>query len=203
MNRYLKSIKDTVDKLDGTHPKKEYRLLEQMEEKLLLYEYQCALEKMDFSLDKESKGFRHIVRYVRDRIEDLFGENIFASTDKYRLMQMWISSKDKNECLEIFMVRTSPRQYKIGVCAYKKGFESAIYYANMYGRKKLLEFHKSSTRGDVLSPLVSKLPGFRKSEDNFYLLTLPAPSSMSEFKKNIFPKFKAAYESMRELSTDW
>lgn len=200
MNIYLKRIKDIVNKLDGTNPKRDYHLLEQMDDKMLLYEYECELEKMDFSLDEESKGFRHIVRYIRSYVEDVFGDMIFADTDKYRLMQMWCSNKDENECLEIFMIRTSRQRFKIGVCAYRKGFKSALFYANMYGKKKLLEFHKASKRGDVLSPVISKLPCFRKSEENFYVLTLPAPSSMDEFKKQIFPKFKAAYLVLYQLN---
>ena len=203
MNKYLKRLKDAVNKLDGTNPKKDYRLLEQMDDKMLLFEYKCELEKMDFSLDEESGGFRYIARYVRKIIEDMYGDWVFVSTDKYYLGTAWYSEKDKNECLEIFMVRTPRRQYKIGVCAYRKGFEIAMSYVGMFGKKKLLEFHKPSTRGDVLSPVISKLPGFRKSEENFYLLTLPAVSSMDEFKKTIFPKFKSAYDVMHELSKDW
>ncbi|MDD6337788.1 MAG: hypothetical protein PUC15_05305 [Lentisphaeria bacterium] len=203
MNRYLKQLKDAINKLDGTNPKKEYRLLEQMDDKMLLLEYKWELEKMDFSLDEEGKGFRHIVSYIRNYVENEFGDRIFADTDKYRLMQMWSSDKDKDECLEIFLLRTPRQQFKIGICAYRKGFESAIYYANMYGKKKLLEFHKPSKRGDVLSSIVSKLPGFRKAEENYYLLTLSAVSSMAEFKKTIFPKFKSAYEAMHELSKNW
>ena len=203
MNRHLKQLKDAINKLDGTNPKKEYRLLEQMDDKMLLLEYKWELQKMDFSLDEEGKGFRHIVSYIRNYVENEFGDRIFADTSKYRLMQMWCSDKDKDECLEIFLLRTPRQQFKIGICAYRKGFESAIYYANMYGKKKLLEFHKPSKRGDVLSSIVSKLPGFRKAEENYYLLTLSAVSSMAEFKKKIFPKFKSAYEAMHELSKDW
>ena len=203
MNKYLKHLKDAINKLDGTNPKKDYRLLNQIDDKMLLHEYKWELERMDFSLDEESKGFRHIVRYVRYYVEDTFEDTLFADTDKYRLMQMWCSSKDENECIEFFMVRTPRRQFKIGVCAYRKGFKSAIFYANMFGKKKLLEFHKQSSRGDVLSSIISKVSGFRKSEENFYLLTLPAVSSMAEFKKQIFPKFKSVYEAMRELSKDW
>ena len=202
MNRYLKSIKDTVNKLDGTDPKRDYHLLEQMDDKILIYKCQCELEKMDFSLDKECGGFKYVAYYVQKRIRDIFDDHIFIEPDKFRLETRWSSDKDDNERLEIFMVKKN-NKFKIGVCAYRKGFEIAGSYVVMFGRKKLLEFHKPSTRGAVLSPVISKLPGFRKSEENFYLLTLPAPSCMSEFKKQIFPKFKAAYETMRELSERW
>ena len=203
MNRHLKQLKDAINKLDGTNPRKDYRIIEFLEEEALLIQYQFELEKMDFSLDEDSGGFRHITRFVRKYIEDVFGDRLFSSIDKYRLMQMWCSDKDKDECLEIFLLRTPRQQFKIGICAYRKGFESAIYYANMYGKKKLLEFHKPSKRGDVLSSIVSKLPGFRKAEENYFLMTLPAVSSMAEFKKRIFPKFKAAYEALHELSKNW
>ena len=132
----------------------------------------------------------------------MFDDRVFIEPDKYRLHSRWCSEKDKNECLEIFMVKKN-NKFILGVCAYRKGFEIAGPYVDMYGRKKLLEFHRPSTRGDVLSPIVSKLSGFRKSEENFYLLTLPAVSSMAEFKKQIFPQFKSVYEAMRELSKDW
>ena len=202
MNKYLKQLKDVINKLDGTDPKRDYRLLDQMDDKMLLYKYACELEKMDFSLDKESGGFRHIAYYVRKHIHDKFDDHVFVEPDKYRLETVWNSDKDENECLEIFMVRKN-NKFKIGICAYRKGFEIAGPYVMMYGRKKLLEFHKSSSRGDVLTRVVSKLPGFRKTEENFYLLTLPSVFSMAEFKKHIFPKFKSAYEAMRELSKAW
>ena len=99
MNKYLKRIKDTVNKLNGTNPKKEYRLLDQIQEGTLLIRYQYELEKMDFSLDKESRGFQHIARYVRKMIKDTFGDWIFVSIDKYYLGAMWCSEKDKNDNL--------------------------------------------------------------------------------------------------------
>lgn len=204
MNRYLKHLKDAINKLDGTDPKRDYRLLNQIDDKMFLHEYKWELERMDFSLDEDGKGFRHIAGEVRKYLESVYGDgSIFSSLEKGRLMQMWCSNKDENECLEIFMVRTPRRQFKIGICAYRKGFKSAMFYANMYGKKKLLEFHKPSTRGDVLSAIVSNLPGFRRTEDNYYLMTLPAVSNMAEFKKIIFPKFKSAYKAMSELSKDW
>lgn len=200
MNRQLKRIKDLVSKLDGTNPRKEYRILDQMQEGTLLLQYQYELEKMDFSLDKENGGFLHISRYVRKYIDDTFDDWIWVDNDKYRLGQVWISKEDKDECLEVFMVRIPQRKFKIGICAYKKRFEIAACYANMYGRKKMLEFHRASTRGDILSPVISKLSDFRKEEDDFYVLTLPPASNMSDFKKNVFPNFKEAYLSIHQLA---
>ena len=34
MNMYLKHLKDAINKLDGTNPKKDYRLLNQIEDKM-------------------------------------------------------------------------------------------------------------------------------------------------------------------------
>ena len=200
MNKQLNRIKDLVSKLDGTNPRKEYRILDQMQEETLLLQYQYELEKMDFSLDKENGGFLHVSRYVRKYIDDTFDDWIWADIDKNRLGQVWISKEDKNECLEVFMIMTARRKIKIGICAYKKRFEIAACYANMYGKKKMLEFHKASARGDVLSSVISKLSGFRKEEDNLFVLTLPPVSNMSGFKKNVFPKFKEAYLSVHQLS---
>lgn len=196
MNRYLKNIKDTVNKLDSDNARTDYRYLQRMKDQI--QQYELELYKKDFSIDWQF-GFMDICFFVEQELENIFFE---FQDKKYRLHSRWISDKDKNECLEIFMVKKG-NKFKIGACAYRKGFEIAGPYVVMYGRKKLLEFHKPSTRGDILSPVISKLPGFRKSEDNFYLLTLPAPSGMDEFKKQIFPKFKAAYETMSELSKDW
>ena len=196
MNRHLKQLKDTIDRLDGTNPKKEYRYLQQMKDQIQKYELE--LYKKDFSIDWQF-SFMDIGFFVKHEFDDISFEFQY---EKYRLHSRWCSEKDKNECLETFMVKKG-NLFKIGVCAYRKGFEIAGPYVVMFGRKKLLEFHRPSTRGDVLSAVISKLPGFRKSEDNFYILTLPAPSSMSEFKKNIFPKFKAAYDAMSELSKNW
>lgn len=202
MNRYLKHLKDVINKLDGTNPKKDYRLIEKSDIDILIYQYQCELEKMDFSLDKESGGFRHIAYYVQKYMRSMFDDHIFIEPDKRRLETRWSSNTDDNERLEIFMVKRN-NKFKIGVCAYRKGFEIAGSYVVMFGKKKLLEFHKPSKRGDILSPIASKVPGFKKSEENFYLLTLPAVSNMAEFKKQIFPKFKSAYEFMHELSKNW
>ena len=196
MNRHLKQLKDTIDRLDGTNPKKGYRYLQQMKDQIQKYELE--LYKKDFSIDWQF-SFMDIGFFVKHEFDDISFEFQY---EKYRLHSRWCSEKDKNECLETFMVKKG-NLFKIGVCAYRKGFEIAGPYVVMFGRKKLLEFHRPSTRGDVLSAVISKLPGFRKSEDNFYILTLPAPSSMSEFKKNIFPKFKAAYDAMSELSKNW
>ena len=196
MNRHLKQLKETINKLNGINPKKDYRHLQRMKNQIEKYELE--LYKKDLSIDGQF-GFMDIGFFVKHEFDDISFEFQF---EKYRLHSRWRSEKDKNECLEIFMVKKK-NKFILGVCAYRKGVEIAGPYVNMYGRKKLLEFHRPSQRGDVLSPVASKFPGFRKSEDNFYLLTLPAPASMSEFKKQIFPKFKAAYETMSELSKDW
>ena len=166
----------------------------------MLLQYQYELEKMDFSLDKENGGFLHVSRYVRKYMDDTFDDWIWVDIDKNHLGQVWISKEDKNECLEVFMIMTARRKIKIGICAYKKRFEIAACYANMYGKQKMLEFHKASTRGDVLFPVISKLSGFRKEEDNLYVLMLPPASNMSDFKKNVFPKIKETYLSVRQLS---
>ena len=192
MNRYLKRIKDTVNKLDGDNAKQDYRYLQKLKNQIEKYELE--LYKKDFSIDW-CFGFMDIGFLVKHELDNIFFE---FHNQKYRLHSRWCSSKDKNECLEVFMVKKG-NKFKIGVCAYRKGFEIAGPYVVMYGRKKMLEFHRASQRGNVLSPVISKLPGFRKAEDNFYILTLPAPSGMDEFKKQIFPKFKAAYLALYQL----
>ena len=192
MNRHLKRIKDIAQHLNGEKAKNDYRYLQLMKDQIEQYEQ--VLYKKDFSIDWQF-GFMDIGFYVKHEFENIFFQ---FQDEKYRLHSRWCSEKDKNECLEIFMVKQK-NKFKIGVCAYRKGFEIAGPYVNMYGRKKMLEFHKPSKRGNVLSTVISKLPGFRKVEENFYVLALTAPSSMSEFKKSVFPLFKSAYLSLCQL----
>ena len=82
MNRHLKQLKDAINKLDGTDPKRDYRLLEKSDVDMLIYRYQRELEKMDFSLDKESRGFRHIAYFVQKYIHNMFDDHIYNDAEK-------------------------------------------------------------------------------------------------------------------------
>jgi len=202
MSRKLASLKMISEKLSGIPFGKEYRILQQLKEKIDEYEKEIILK--NFLLDYD---------VALDEVSMALCINDTPMFHRYKTFYLVAPplefSKDLNDEVEVFAVLPPRKRITIGVCVYEKKEKNLATdsfqdknFVSQYGKIKLVECewcNPSPKRNEELSKFIHLIEksiklSFRKEEDGLYTTTLPYVNSFNEFKKQLMPKIKSIFD---------